>query len=59
MIRHHQGAITMVHELLAADGAAQDGLVFTFANGVFADQTTEIDRMNRMLDAMFLGGNRP
>jgi uncharacterized protein (DUF305 family) len=59
MIQHHQGAITMVHELLATDGAAQDGLVFTFANGVFADQTTEIDRMNRMLDAMSLGGNRP
>ena len=59
MIQHHQGAITMVHELLGTDGAAQDGIVFTFANGVFADQSTEIDRMNRMLDAMSLGGTLP
>ena len=57
MIRHHQGAITMVNTLLASEGAAQDGIVFTFANGVYADQTTEIDRMHRMLDAMFLGGS--
>ena len=55
MIQHHQGAITMVNALLASEGAAQDGLVFTFANGVFADQTTEIDRMNRMLAAMSPG----
>jgi uncharacterized protein (DUF305 family) len=59
MIQHHRGAITMVNQLLATEGAAQDGIVFTFANGVFADQTTEIDRMNGMLDAMPLGGNRP
>ncbi|MFI5281417.1 MAG: DUF305 domain-containing protein, partial [Gemmatimonadales bacterium] len=57
MIRHHQGAITMVNALLASEGAAQDGIVFTFANGVYGDQTTEIDRMHRMLDAMFLGGS--
>ena len=57
MIRHHQGAITMVHDLLGSDGAAQDGMVFTFANGVFVDQTTEIARMSRMLDAMSLGGS--
>ena len=59
MIQHHQGAITMVHDLLGTEGAAQDGIVFTFANGVFADQTTEIDRMSRMLDAMSLGGTLP
>src|SRR2546426_2796812 len=52
MIQHHQGAITMVGQLLAAPGAAQDGPIFRFAAGVNADQTTEIDRMTRMLDAL-------
>ncbi|HMH84179.1 MAG TPA: DUF305 domain-containing protein [Gemmatimonadales bacterium] len=52
MIQHHQGAITMVEQLLRAPGAAQDGPVFRFAADVNADQTTEISRMNRMLDAL-------
>ena len=52
MIMHHQGAITMVNRLLATPGAAQDGTVFRFASDVNADQTTEIDRMTRMLDAL-------
>lgn len=52
MIQHHEGAITMVEQLLRAPGAAQDGPVFRFAADVNADQTTEIDRMNRMLDAL-------
>jgi uncharacterized protein (DUF305 family) len=52
MIQHHRGAITMVEQLLSTQGAAQDGLVFQFASGVNADQTTEIDRMTRMLDAL-------
>jgi uncharacterized protein (DUF305 family) len=52
MIQHHRGAITMVEQLLHTQGAAQDGQVFRFANDVFADQTTEIDRMQRMLDAI-------
>jgi uncharacterized protein (DUF305 family) len=59
MIQHHRGAITMVGQLLAAQGAAQDGQVFRFANDVYADQTTEIDRMNRMLEAMSPKGARP
>jgi uncharacterized protein (DUF305 family) len=49
MIQHHQGAITMVQQLLAVPGAAQDGPVFRFASDVNADQTTEINRMNLML----------
>src|SRR3989441_12321764 len=52
MIQHHRGAITMVSELLSAPGAAQDGPVFRFAADVNADQTTEIDRLSRMLDAL-------
>src|SRR6266550_2475578 len=52
MIQHHRGAITMVSELLSAPGAAQDGPVFRFAAYVNAAQTTEIDRMSRMLNAL-------
>jgi uncharacterized protein (DUF305 family) len=50
MIQHHQGALTMVTQLLSVPGAAQDGPIFRFSADVNADQTTEIDRMTRMLD---------
>jgi len=56
MIQHHQGAVAMVTELLAAQNAAQDDVVFKFAADVSADQTTEIDRMTLMLSAMSPGG---
>ena len=52
MIRHHQGALTMVEQTLAAPGAAQDDAVYKFMSDVSADQTTEIDRMTEMLDNM-------
>jgi hypothetical protein len=42
----------MVDALFATPGAAQDEIVFKFANDVQADQTTEIDRMQQMLDAL-------
>ncbi|MGH7588456.1 MAG: DUF305 domain-containing protein [Gemmatimonadota bacterium] len=49
MIQHHQGAVTMVDELFATDGAAQDPLTFKLASDVQVDQRTEIDRMEKML----------
>ena len=52
MIQHHLGAITMVNELFGAQGGGQEEIVFRFASDVYADQTTEIARMNRMLDAL-------
>ena len=52
MIQHHQGAVTMVRELFATDGAAQDEAVFKLASDVHVDQLTEIQRMERMLDAL-------
>ena len=52
MIQHHRGAITMVEKLNATPGAAQDEIVFKFSNDVYADQSTEIDRMQQMLDAL-------
>jgi uncharacterized protein (DUF305 family) len=50
MIRHHQGAIDMVDVLFKSYGAAQDETVFKFASDVYADQSTEIDRMHQMLE---------
>jgi len=52
MIQHHNGAVTMVHELFAADGAAQDDFVFKLASDIQVDQTTEVARMQQMLDAI-------
>src|SRR3989441_5517699 len=50
MIQHHEGAITMVNQLFAA-GAGEEEPVYKMASSVFADQTTEIERMQRMLAA--------
>jgi uncharacterized protein (DUF305 family) len=52
MIQHHQGAITMVNQLFASQGGGEEGIVYRFASDVFADQTTEIDRMQKMLAAL-------
>jgi uncharacterized protein (DUF305 family) len=49
MIRHHEGALTMVDELFGSHGAGQDEVVFRFASDVYADQSTEIERMQKML----------
>lgn len=49
MIRHHAGALEMVDDLFDSYGAAQDDTVYRFASDVYADQTTEIDRMQKML----------
>lgn len=52
MIQHHRGAVVMVRDLFATDGAAQDEAVFRFASDVQVDQVTEIARMESMLAAM-------
>jgi uncharacterized protein (DUF305 family) len=49
MIKHHEGAISMVDQLFGSEGAGQDEIVFRFASDVYADQTTEIERMTKML----------
>ena len=51
MIKHHAGALTMVHDLFAVAGAGQDPEVFAFASDVDADQRMEIERMRARLDA--------
>ena len=52
MIKHHEGAITMVKELFATPGAVQAVSVFSFANDVDIDQRMEIQRMGALLDVI-------
>lgn len=52
MIRHHEGALTMVIDLFATPGAGQDSWIYQFASDVDADQRAEIARMRQMLAAM-------
>lgn len=49
MIKHHQGAITMVDTLLETGGSAQDPVLFEFTSEVTTEQTSEIERMTLML----------
>jgi uncharacterized protein (DUF305 family) len=49
MVRHHEGALKMVDDLYSAHGAMQDDDVFKFVSDLYADQTTEIEFMNKML----------
>lgn len=59
MIQHHSGAVSMVKDLFGTYGAAQDITVFKMASDISADQTTEIERMRKMLGAMIFGANTP
>ena len=56
MIQHHEGALTMVDTLFATPGGGADDFIYKVASDTFADQGSEIDRMQRMLDAMGAGG---
>ena len=58
MIGHHEGAITMVDELLGSTDAGQDDVVYRMASDVYADQTTEIERMKKMLATVPASGSR-
>ena len=55
MIRHHEGALTMVAELFGA-GGGQEPEVFQVASHVDADQRTEIERMRRVKAALLQRG---
>jgi uncharacterized protein (DUF305 family) len=55
MIQHHEGALTMVEALFASHGGGADDFIYKIASDTFADQGSEIDRMQRMLDAMGAG----
>jgi uncharacterized protein (DUF305 family) len=49
MIDHHEGAITMVDELLEQPGSAYDPVLYEFTTDVVNDQTAEIERMSALL----------
>lgn len=48
MIRHHEGALTMVSALFATNGAGQEPELFRLASDVDADQRAEIARMRAL-----------
>lgn len=50
MIQHHQGALTMVDDMFAAEGAGNDEAAFKIASDINVDQITEINRMKLMLN---------
>jgi len=49
MINHHRGAITMVDDLLNAEGSAYDPKLYEFVKDVKADQDAEIKKMSALL----------
>ncbi|MDP2479417.1 MAG: DUF305 domain-containing protein [Candidatus Palauibacterales bacterium] len=59
MIGHHAGAVTMVKDLLASPGGAQDNFVFEFATDINSSQTVEIHLMQRMLVALPADATKP
>lgn len=48
MVRHNQGAVLMVGQLLTG-GGGQETEVFQLAQHIESDQLVEISRINRML----------
>ncbi|MFN3211905.1 MAG: DUF305 domain-containing protein [Henriciella sp.] len=52
MIRHHEGALTMVEDLLEQPGSAYDPVLFDFITDIQNDQSAEIERMNDMLSGL-------
>ena len=49
MIGHHEGAVYMVNEMFAADGAGNDEDAYRLAADIYAEQVTEIAMMKLML----------
>ena len=49
MIAHHEGAVTMVDELLSRSGSAYDPVLYDFVNDVKNEQRSEIRRMTALL----------
>lgn len=49
MIAHHEGALTMVKDLLKSPGSAADPVLFQFINDIETEQTGEIERMDKLL----------
>lgn len=52
MIKHHDGAVTMIKDLQKQPGSAYDPVMFEFTNDVNTDQKAEIERMNALLASL-------
>lgn len=52
MIKHHEGAVKMVEELLKQPGSAYDTVLFQFTTDITNDQNAEIERMNAVLASL-------
>lgn len=52
MITHHEGAITMVENLLQKPGSAYDPVLFDFTSDITNDQSAEIEQMNALLNTL-------
>ena len=52
MIRHHEGAITMVDTLLRQPGSAYDPVLFDFVSDIKNDQSAEIKQMSALLGGL-------
>lgn len=59
MIQHHRGAVAMVEDLFTHPGAGQNDVVFKFASDANVDQTTEVERMRRMLFDLTVNATGP
>ncbi|MGB7409008.1 MAG: DUF305 domain-containing protein [Pontixanthobacter sp.] len=49
MVRHHEGAVDMVEELIEQPGTASDPEFLQFTDDITNDQSSEIERMNAIL----------
>lgn len=52
MIAHHEGALTMVKDLLKSPGSAADPVLFQFIADIENEQKGEIDRMDTLLASL-------
>ena len=52
MTKHHRGALQMVGDLLATEGAASDPRLYRFATDVDSDQRIELDRLQRIAETV-------
>jgi uncharacterized protein (DUF305 family) len=52
MIRHHEGAVVMVEDLLHDETGGQESAVFQLAQHIASDQQIEISRMKHLLVEM-------
>ncbi|EAQ28276.1 putative secreted protein [Erythrobacter sp. NAP1] len=52
MIAHHEGAIDMTEELLRQPGSAADPILFRFVGDIDNDQSSEIERMDKILASL-------